>query len=268
MLRRSYLALLGTIILSLVLYFALPAGPSLKLRSLVTQLFSPVLQTSAALQHWWDESRQEVQSRTALLQQNHELRSQLALQMQERLRLTELEDENRRLRDMAGFRQVAGPRLKPAHITGRDPSNWWKTIILDIGSDQGVAEGCAVVTTSGLVGKTVAVTRITSRVLLIVDPNCKVSALIQETRSPGIVEGIFEGLGAEPGCRMDFIGREAKVFANYTVITSGLGGVFPKGIRVGTLEPAALSESGLYKTARLKPAVDLNRLEEVFVICQ
>ncbi|MBI5687485.1 MAG: rod shape-determining protein MreC [Verrucomicrobia bacterium] len=268
MLRRSYLALLGTIILSLVLYFALPAGPSLRLRSLVTQLFSPVLSMSTAFQRWWDASRQEVQSRTALLQQNHQLREQLALQMQERLRLTELEDENRRLRDMAGFRQAVGPRLKPARITGRDPSNWWKTIILDIGSSDGVTENCAVVTTAGLVGKTVAVTGGTSRVQLIVDPNCKVSALVQETRSPGIVEGVFEGLGGEPGCRMDFIGRDAKVFAKYTVITSGLGGVFPKGIRIGTLEPAALNESGLYKSARIKPAVDLNRLEEVFVICR
>ena len=268
MLRRSYLALLGTIILSLVLYFALPAGPSLRLRSLVTQLFSPVLSMSAALQHWWDESRQEVQSRTTLLQQNHQLREQLALQMQERLRLTELEDENRRLRDMVGFRQAVGLRLKPAHITGRDPSNWWKTILLDIGSDQGVAEDCAVVTTAGLVGKTVAVTHTTSRVRLIVDPNCKVAALVQETRSPGIVEGVFDGLGSAPGCRMNFIGRDAKVLPNHTVITSGLGGVFPKGIHIGTLEPAAFSESGLYKRAQLKPAVDLNRLEEVFVICR
>ncbi|MFA6561272.1 MAG: rod shape-determining protein MreC [Verrucomicrobiia bacterium] len=268
MLRRSYLALLGTIILSLVLYFALPAGPSLRLRSLVTQLFSPVLSMSAALQHWWDASRQEVQSRTALLEQNHQLREQIALQMQDRLRLTELEDENRRLRDMAGFRQAVGSRLKPARITGRDPSNWWKTILLDIGSNDGVSEGCAVVTTAGLIGKTVAVTHTMSRVLLIVDPNCKVSGLVQETRSPGIVEGVFEGLGTAPGCRMDFIGRDAKVFANYTVITSGLGGVFPKGIRIGTLEAAALNESGLYKSARLKPAVDLNRLEELFVICR
>jgi rod shape-determining protein MreC len=268
MLRRSYFVLLGTIILSLVLYFALPAGPSLRLRSLVTQIFSPVLSMSAALQQWWDASRQEVQSRTALLEQNHQLREQLALQMQDRLRLTELEDENRRLRDMAGFRQVAGLRLKPARITGRDPSNWWKTIVLDIGSNDGVTENCAVVTTTGLVGKTVAVTAGSSRVQLIVDPNCKVSALVQETRSPGIVEGVFEGLGSEPGCRMDFIGRDAKVFPKYTVITSGLGRVFPPGIRIGTLEPAALSESGLYKSARLKPAVDLNRLEEVFVICR
>ncbi len=268
MLRRSYLALLGTIILSLVLYFALPAGVSLKVKSLATGLFSPMLEMSAAVHHWWNVSRQEVQSRTTLLQENHELRERLALQMQDRLRLTELEDENRRLRDMAGFRQAAGPRLTPAHITGRDPSNWWKTVLLDVGSDQGVGENCAVVTTAGLVGKTVSVTRTGSRVLLIVDPNCKVAALIQETRDPGIVEGIFEGVGSTPACRMDFIGRDAKVLANQTVITSGLGGVYPKGIRIGALEPAVLNESGLYKSARLKPAADLNRLEEVFVICR
>jgi rod shape-determining protein MreC len=268
MLRRSYLALLGTIILSLVLYFALPAGPSLRLKSLATQLFSPILAMSAAVNHWWNTSRQEVQSRTMLLQENHELRERLALQLQDRLRLTELEDENRRLRDMAGFRQTVGPRLKPAHIVGRDPSNWWKTVILDIGSDQGVSENCAVVTTAGLVGKTVSVTRTSARVLLIVDPNCKVAALVQETRDPGIVEGLFEGAGSAPACRLDFIGRDARVLPGQTVITSGLGGVYPKGIRVGALEPAVLNESGLYKSARLKPAADLNRLEEVFVICR
>ena len=268
MLRRSYLALLGTITLSLALYFALPAGPALRLKSLVTGVFSPVLRMSSGLHHWWNTSRQEVQSRTTLLQENHELRERLALQMQDRLRLTELEDENRRLRDMAGFRQAAGPRLKPAHITGRDPSNWWKTVILDIGSDQGVADGCAVVTTAGLVGKTISVTHTSSRVLLILDPNCKVAALIQETRDPGIVEGIFEGAGSAPACRMDFIGRDARVQAGQTVITSGLGGVYPKGIRIGALEPAVLNDSGLYKSARLRPAADLNRLEEVFVICR
>lgn len=267
MLRRSYLALLGTIILSLVLYFALPAGPALRLKSLATSAFSPVLGMSTALNRWWNSSREEVQSRTTLLQENHELRERLALQMQDRLRLTELEDENRRLRDMTGFRQAVGPRLKPAHITGRDPSNWWKTVILDIGSDQGVTEGCAVVTTAGLVGKTISVTRASSRVLLILDPNCKVSALVQETRDPGIVEGLFEGAASTPACRMDFIGRDAKVFSGMTVITSGLGGVYPKGIRIGALEPAVLNESGLYKSARLKPAADMNRLEEVLVIC-
>ncbi len=129
-----------------------------------------------------------------------------------------------------------------------------------------MSNDCAVVTTAGLVGKTISVTKTSCRVLLILDPNCKVSALVQETRDPGIVEGIFEGAGSTPACRMDFIGRDAKVFSGMTVITSGLGGVYPKGIRVGMLEPVVLNESGLYKSARLKPSVDLNRLEEVFVI--
>jgi len=103
-------------------------------------------------------------------------------------------------------------------------------------------------------------------VLLIVDPNCKVAALVENTRDPGIVEGAFTGLGAEPLCRLEFINRDAKIAAGSAVITSGLGGVFPKGIRIGSLEQAPVSESGLYKSARVRPSADLERLEEVFVI--
>jgi rod shape-determining protein MreC len=268
MVKRSYLVLFGTIVFSLVLYFALPAGLSLRLKTLVTQLFSPLLHAGASLQQWWDSSRQEMQSRTALLEENRQLRTQLALQMQDQLRLVEFEDENRRLRSMVGYRQAQGPQLKAAHIIARDPSNWWNTVILDIGTEHGVGEGCAVVTPAGLVGKTIAVGKSNARVLLIVDPNCKVAALIQETRDPGIVEGVFEGVGSPPACRMDFINRDAQVKPGQTVITSGLGGVFPKGLRVGMALQVSLSESGLYKSVRVKPSADLERLEEVFVICR
>jgi rod shape-determining protein MreC len=224
MVRRSYLVLFGTIVFSLVLYFALPVGLSLELKTLVTQLFSPLLHAGAGVGQWWDSSRQEMQSRTALLEENRRLRAQIALQMQDQLRLVEFEDENRRLRSMVGYRQEQGPKLKPARIIARDPSNWWKTVILDIGSDQGVSDDCAVVTPAGLVGKTIAVGKGSTRVLLIVDPNCKVAALIQETRDQGIVEGVFEGVGSSPACRMDFINRDAQIKPGHTVITSGLGG--------------------------------------------
>ncbi|MCX7824304.1 MAG: rod shape-determining protein MreC, partial [Verrucomicrobiae bacterium] len=164
MVKRSYLVLFGTIVFSLVLYFALPAGLSLRLKSLITQLFSPLLHAGAGLQQWWHNSRQEMQSRTALLEENRQLRAQLALQMQEGLRLLELEDQNRRLNAMLGFRQEQGPKQKPARIIGRDPSNWWKTVILDIGSDHGLSEECAVVTPLGLVGKTTEVGKGSARV--------------------------------------------------------------------------------------------------------
>ena len=266
MLQRRYLAVLGLIVLSLLLYFALPAGPSLRLKMVVTQIFSPVLRAGAALRNSWGTARHEFQSRAGLLDENRRLREQLALQMQESLRVMELEDENRRLRAMAGFRQANAPRLRAARLIGRDPSNWWKTIFIDAGSDDGVRENCAVVTPEGLVGKTISVGNSSACVVLIVDPNCKVASMIQETREPGIVEGSYTGAGATAGCRMEFISRDAHVVPGQTVITSGLGGIFPKGLRVGSIEKVGSGEAGLYKSVSLKPAVHLDRLEEVFVV--
>lgn len=266
MLQRRYLLALGLIVLSLLLYFAMPAGPSLTLKMLATRMFSPVLRLGTNLRASWDGARHEFQSRAVMLEENRQLRAKLALQMQEGLRAQELEDENRRLRDMVGFRKAAVTRLCAAHVIGRDPSSWWKTVFIDAGSEQGVRPNLAVITPAGLVGKTVSVTGSSACVLLIVDPNCKVAALVENSRDPGIVEGAFAGLGAEPLCRLEFINRDARIAAGNTVITSGLGGVFPKGIRIGSLEQAPVSESGLYKSARVRPSADLERLEEVFVI--
>ncbi len=266
MLQRRYLAAIGLIILSLLLYFAVPVGPSLKLKMIATRVFSPVLRLGAALRATWDGARHELQSRGVMLEENRQLREKLALQMQEGLRAQELEDENRRLREMVGFRQANPTRLCAAHVIGRDPSSWWKTVFIDAGSAQGVQPNRAVITPAGLVGKTISVTHASACVLLVVDPNCKVSARVERTRDLGIVEGIYTGLGSEPGCRIEFINRDAKIEAFSAVITSGLGGVFPKGIRIGSLERAPASESGLYKGARLRPSADLERIEEVFVI--
>jgi rod shape-determining protein MreC len=267
MLRRRYLVAFGLIVLSLLLYFALPAGPSLKLKMLVTQLFSPVLRVGASLRNSWDTARREFQSRTGLLEENRQLRDQLALLMQETLRVQELEDENRRLRDIAGYRQADAPRRRAARVIDRTPSQWWKTVYVDAGTNQGVRENGAVVTPSGLVGKVISVGLSTATVLLITDPNCKVSAIIQENpRDPGVVEGVFTGVGGTPVCRMDFINRDAVIRAGSTVITSGMGGVFPKGIRIGTVAKPATSRAGLYKQLEIKPAADLERLEEVIIL--
>ena len=117
----------------------------------------------------------------------------------------------------------------------------------------------AVLNADGLIGKITAVTRTEARVLLLTDPNCKASALVQSSREPGVVAGI----------EMTYVDRRAKINPGEAVITSGLGGVFPKGIFIGTVIKGRLDpQTGLYQTLELKPAVDYRRLEEVVVILE
>ncbi len=124
-----------------------------------------------------------------------------------------------------------------------------------------------VVNANGLVGKTVFVTRGESRVLLLLDPNCKASALLQDTREHGLVSGRKAAWVRQPRLQMTFVDRNAKIERGQVVITSGFGGVVPKGIVIGATVQARLAEvSELYQEVEVKPAVDFRRLEEVIVI--
>jgi rod shape-determining protein MreC len=104
-------------------------------------------------------------------------------------------------------------------------------------------------------------------VLLLSDPNCKISAIIADSREPGVVAGAPGAFRRRPSLRMSYVDRTAVVKTGQSVISSGLGGVFPKGVLIGTVLQAELdTETGMSQNLELEPAVDLRRVEEVIVI--
>jgi len=131
------------------------------------------------------------------------------------------------------------------------------------GSGDGVAENMTVLIPEGLVGRVVAVSAATCEVLLFTDPRSGVGSLVQDTRTPGIIEGTAGSLGL---ARMIHIPNDAPVEAGQAVVTSGLGSVFPKGIPVGEIAGLRNESSGLFKSADIRPYADLNRLEEVLIV--
>jgi len=208
-----------------------------------------------------------IHSRRALAQENTRLQAENDRLRQLERALTETVAENQRLQQLLHFTGRASLRTVGARVIGRDASNWWKTVQLDRGSDDGVRTNCPVLNADGLVGKVIAVNRGDSRVLLLLDPNCKISALLQKTRETGVVVGSAVAFSRAPRCLMTFVDRNAKIAAGQAVITSGLGSVFPKGILVGTVTDARLNkQTGMYQDVDVKPAVDFTRLEEVVVI--
>jgi len=190
---------------------------------------------------------------------NNTLRAQLAELQHQRA-------ENQQLRALLQIKQAAPWRTVGARVIGRDASNWWKSIQIDRGTDDGVRPDQPVLSASGLIGKTIHVTAGESRVLLLLDPTCKVGALLETTREPGIVSGANAALTREPRLQMSFLDRKSNVKVGDAVYTSGLGGVFPRGILIGTVTEADLDPQGLYQNVELKPAADFRRLEEVMVI--
>jgi rod shape-determining protein MreC len=170
-------------------------------------------------------------------------------------------EENRRLRDLLDFSSKAGFGVIPAQVIGRDPTNWSNTLIIDKGATDGVRPNRAVVSTKGLVGRTVEVGRRSTKVLLITDPNSKVGVLIARNRHGGVLIG-----RPDARCRMIYISPDADVSIGDKVITAGLGGIFPKGMLVGEVVKIDKEPGRLYKYAVVKPADDLSKLEEVLCV--
>ncbi len=180
--------------------------------------------------------------------------------------LEALEDENLALRGRLGFVRRSAHRLIAAEVIGREPSGWWQAIRLAKGSADGVAPGQAVVTPEGLVGRVVRTTPRTADVLLISDPSSRVAVTIERTATFGLLEGTGPSDRSEALCRMTLMDKLAPVREGDVVLTSGLGGVFPKGLRVGRVVSVEVDRGGLHQSAQVLSLADVASLHYVFVV--
>jgi len=178
----------------------------------------------------------------------------------------ELKTENEKLRRMLDLKQKTYDfDLEAAEVIGRDPGNWSNIVIIDKGTNSGVYKNMAVISEDGLVGYTVDVGKNWAKVLIITDNRSSISAMIQRTRDNGIVKGSVSP--APPGyIKMVYLPVDASIVKGDVVISSGIGGIVPKGIVIGEVVEVKKESDNLMKYAIVKPAVDFNKLEYVFVI--
>ena len=194
-------------------------------------------------------------------QENLRLRARVAELSESKTRLMELTMENARLRQLLGFKAKTPLPAVPAQVVGRDPTNWFKSVLINKGKKDGVAPRAAVVTHAGLVGRVIELGERAAKVLLVTDQASRVAVLIQRTRAEGIVAG-----DGRESLRVEYLSRLADVRVGDVVISSGLGGVFPKGLKVGEVIAVEKKDYGLFQTVRVAPGADLSRLEEVLVL--
>lgn len=169
--------------------------------------------------------------------------------------------ENNRLRRMLDFDLQIPYRLVPAKVIGLKPTPQSKSIEINAGLAKGINVNMPVVTADGIVGKTITVSQKTSIVQLLTDHNCKVSVIDQKTRAMGIIRwqgGKLLEMGDVP--------IESQIAIGDTVISSGLGGIYPSGLMVGIVVFTQNREGKLFEDVLVKPSVDFSSLEEVFVV--
>jgi rod shape-determining protein MreC len=263
--RRPHLIVLVMVVLVVLVLLALPEHTRSRIRVALTSLFLPFFGLSSSVQATAEKAAATATPRSmlttrieALETENQQLRLQLA-QAEAATR------ENDRLREMLGYLRRSNWRLEAARVIGRDPANWWRSVHIDVGLRHGISTNFPVLTVDGLVGRIAETGPWSSRVILIGDPNCPVAAALLEGGETGIIRGASSGDLQGTMVDLSFLSRDAMVRPGQRVITSGQGGVFPRGIAIGEVVDSRPVDDGIYLDARVRLAVNLGTLDRVWV---
>jgi len=193
--------------------------------------------------------------------ENENLKKSLRKAIEKNNQLTETELSNIRLRNLLNFRKSLSGRFLASEIIGQDPSPWFKAVIINKGKADGLEKGLPVVISEGIVGQITDASYHQSKVLLIIDQNSAVDTLVQRTRARGIIEGI-----STDQCFLKYVLRKYDIQVGDSVVSSGLDGVFPKGLRVGQVSGVIKRNAGIFQDVTVTPYVDFEKHEEVLVI--
>ncbi|MGH7933820.1 MAG: rod shape-determining protein MreC [Candidatus Binataceae bacterium] len=196
-------------------------------------------------------------------QQDLVLKQRLAELESQTTKLKELEVENHHLSDLLELRDALTTKAVAASVIGADAGGLARTLVLSEGGHNGLRRDMAVVSTDGVVGKLIAVSPDSSRVLLISDHNSAVDTFDQRSRARGIVAGVVDD-----GLTMKYVDRSEDIKAGDQVVTSGMDGIFPRGLLIGTVASVSREGPGLFLKVDVEPAADFTRIEQVLVLTQ
>lgn len=177
--------------------------------------------------------------------------------------LSEAQNENTRLKNILDFKEKTQLKFTVARVIAKDPTTEFRTLRINRGSKAGIVKGMAVVSQDGIVGRILRVTESYSDVVTLLDLLSAVDAIVERSRARGVVEGFTDEL-----CQLKFVLRTDDIQLGDRLISSGLAGIFPKSVPVGIVTRVTKKRYGITQEVEVRPAVDINRLEEVMVVTE
>lgn len=193
--------------------------------------------------------------------ENNILKKQISRLDSDLTTMEEMRKENLRLKRLLNFSDEIPNQKVMAQVVGWDSANEFKVIRLNKGARNGIKVMSPVITDHGLVGYVYRVTENYSDVLTILDQNNRVDVVVERTRTHGIVEGVYNFK-----CTLKYIMRNEPVEVGDKLITAGVGGIYPKGIKVGMITDIKRESFGMTLSIEVVPSVDFDKLEEVLVL--
>lgn len=265
MFKRPYYIALAVVVVVTVVVLKLPGRTASQVKLAISGLFLPLFGLASSAEQVAGRASTTSLPRAVLVEQLEQLQKE---NQQLRIRNMQWEpvmQENLRFRKHYAWEKQVSWKLKLARVVGRDPANWWRTIRIDAGLRDGVTTNCAVFTAEGLVGRVSEAGFAHSQVVLVGDPDCRVSVMVEETRDQGVVAPASSSPLDPMLVELSYLPRQTQLRAGQRVVTSGQGGVFPPGLVVGQLVDFRTVGYGLYHEGRVRLQVRMNALEEVWV---
>lgn len=242
-------------------------GKSNPLATGIGMVISPIQNGISKIANIVSEGSAYFEGYDALEKENEELKAKVR-ELEKNARDTDLAmSENDRLRTLLGIKEN-NPQFthcELAEVIARSPGEWATTISLDKGSNDGVKVNDVVITEDGMVGYVSTVAPTYCEVTTVVDTNMQAGAIVTRTREVGVAEGDYT-LMKENALKLSYLETDSQVVIGDTVETSGMGGVFPKGIMIGTVDRVLPEDNGISNYAVIKPFVDVETVKSVYII--
>ena len=250
--------------LAVMSFFSNNASP---LTNLVGLIASPFRNTYTKVADWFEDKGNYYRDTTELQAENAELRKKVA-EMEATVRQAEADrEENRRLRELLDLREQRRDLVfEAATVTERNVTNWTSSFTVNKGTKHGVeVNDCVIDETGALVGVVSEAGTNWATILTLVDTDTSLGARVFRTKELGLAQGDFSLMG-QNRLRLDYLSPDCELLGGDLVETSGLGGFYPSGLVIGSVEEVLVDDSGAASYAVLVPAVDFDALTEVFIV--
>ena len=266
--KRGILGIIITIIFLVILVIITNTERSklYDIENIISKIISPIQNGITYIQNKIDGNTTFFANIDKLKQENRTLKEKNSELEQQLRELEVLKAENETLKQYVELTdKYQSFKTIPAYVINRDISNYSKTIVINIGKDDGVKENMAVIADNGLVGYIISVTSDTAKVQTIIDSASSTSAFTSSTRDSMVCKGTIENTGT---LKASYISTDSNIIEGDSVETSGMGGIYPKGIYIGRVTDIVEGKNKIDKTVEVKTDVDFDRLETVLVVIE
>jgi rod shape-determining protein MreC len=265
--NRSILVLILLLFISFILMGVSQTRVTIRFKSVAYGIVYPFQFVGVRSITLVKEFFSSIEKNKQLKQELAQVKKMLEQYEQSQYEYEEVKRENKRLRNLIGIQSDLEYETVIAEIVAKSPQNYYKTLIVNRGKNSGIEKWMPVVAyqneTRCVVGKVIDVQQFSARIQPLIDQSSYIGVMLMESRYSGLLQGQSP---VSDNCLMQYVDRRAEISYGDLVITSGMGGIFPKGIIIGEIVSVSKKRYGVFQEAIVKPVVDYGRLEEVYII--